>query len=149
MRLLALTIVVVGFFLETVGTLHAQLIGKCPKIKPEKLLVVRQVRGEITDEALGLIPALEIKLVKKVRHSFEDFLTATSDRNGRFDFGAVPPGMYRLLAAGHGRYASLCEQSLSIKVTETGWNGFRIKLPVHHSDSCPGDCNATVEKLKE
>ena len=148
MRVLALIIVAIGFF-ETVTASHAQLIGKCLKIKPEKPIVVRQVRGEITDDALGLIPTVEIKLLKKVQHSFKDFLTSTSGQDGRFNFGTVPPGTYRLVTAAHGRYAAFCEQSLSIKVTETGWNEFRIKLPVHHSDSCPGDCAATVEELKE
>jgi hypothetical protein len=127
---------------------RAQLIGDCPKPPVRKPIVVQQVRGVIVDSALARIPTIEIRLQSEMNGSFHDIRMSKSDSSGRFDFGVLPAGTYRLVTAGHGNYAAFCSQALAIKVANPGWLAFRIKLPVHASDSCPGQCDAKVEELK-
>jgi|KBSMisStaDraftv2_1062788.scaffolds.fasta_scaffold269653_2 hypothetical protein len=122
----------------------AERIGPCPKHPRGKVGIVNHIRGVTVDPLDARITSLEMKLQKRRGHSFIDFSSLTTDSEGRFDFGEVPIGKYRLTTAGR---KGFCDQSLLLVVKETGWSAFTMRLPVESSDSC-NDCEATLAESK-
>ena len=149
MKVHAIALGLIVALIGEVPSSTAQRIGHCPKPTSKKLISVKQVRGVILDKAWARVPTIEMKLQKRATHSFQDFRTTTSSSDGTFEFGVVPAGPYRLIAVGHGRYAWFCKQSLMVNVSDTGWRAFRMRVPQHASDSCPGDCDAAIDEVGE
>ena len=57
-----------------------------------------KVEGIVQDEAQQPVPSATVVLVPEARSRRELFRTATTDRNGHYEFPAIAPGDYKILA---------------------------------------------------
>ena len=74
--------------------------------------------------------------------SFRDVKSLATDGTGKFDFGKVAAGKYRMVFSGP---RGFCHVTVPSKLSEKGWGGFKLVLPVAASDSCPEDCDERVK----
>jgi hypothetical protein len=87
------------------------------------------------------MPNAVITLKKKKAGAFVNVQSVESSPAGEFDLGEKSPGIYQLVASVRG----FCRITLPIRVSEKGWPGLRIGLPVGVTDTPSGYCD---EKLK-
>lgn len=118
-----------------------------PQTSIRPIVAISHIRGYLADPILARIPNAAITLQKKKSGVFVDVQSVESGPTGEFDFGKRSPGIYQLVASARG----FCRISLPLRVSENGWPGLRIALPVSVSDTPSGYCDdrLKIERLEE
>jgi hypothetical protein len=99
----------------------------------------------VSDPIWAVIPKVRVTLQKKSGEIFRDIRSVATDAEGKFDFGSMPPGRYRLAFVGpHG----FCRVTVPVTLATKGWAGFELAIPAETSDICPGYCDES-SKLRE
>ncbi len=102
---------------------------------------ITRIRGYLADPTGARIPDAVVTLQEKKAGAFVGVQSVASSPSGEFDFGKKSLGIYQLVASAEG----FCRITLPIRVSEKGWPGLRITLPVGVTDTPSGYCD---EKLK-
>ena len=124
---------------------YAQIVGTCPPSSVRAPVEVRHLRGLLVDPKLAVIPAARITLQKSSGNGFRDLQFIETDRLGRFDFGRIEHGSYRLKFEPP---QGLCRALVAVRVSGKGWRGIRMTVPVAATDTCPAYCDDRV-KIEE
>ena len=124
---------------------YAQIVGTCPPSSVRASVDVRHLRGLLVDPNLAVIPAARITLQKSSGNDFRDLKFIETDQLGRFDFGRIEHGSYRLKFE---PLQGLCRALVAVRVSGKGWRGIRMTVPVAATDTCPAYCDDRV-KIEE
>jgi hypothetical protein len=118
-----------------------------PQTSIRPTVEIPHIRGYLADPTWARIPNAVITLQKKKAGAFIDVQSIDTGPGGEFDFGKKRPGIYQLVATIRG----FCPITLPIRISEKGWPGLRIALPVSGSDTPSGYCEdrLKIERLEE
>jgi hypothetical protein len=118
-----------------------------PQISIRPTVAISHIRGYLADPIWARIPNAVITLQKKKAGVFVDVQSVESSPTGEFDFGKKSPGIYQLVTNVRG----FCRITLPIRISEKGWPGLRIALPVSVTDTPSGYCDdrLKIERLEE
>jgi hypothetical protein len=117
--------------------LRGQRIGDCPPSSHGRLIEVKSLRGVVADPIWAVIPKVQVTLQERSGEMFRDIRSVATDGEGKFDFGRIAPGRYRLTFAGP---RGFCRLTIPVLLSAKGWAGFKLALPIAASDTCPGYC---------
>ena len=129
-----------------VNSAFVQFVGDCPLSNWSHPIWVKSVEGVVTDGTGAVIPKVQISLQAKKGNRFVDVEEFQTDSAGEFSSRAHQNGEYRLVLAGP---KGFCKLSLPIWISEKGWSGFRLILPVEATDTC-AHCEerARIQEMK-
>ena len=118
-----------------------------PQTSIRATVAISHIRGYLADPTWARIPNAVITLQKKEASVFVDVQSVDSSPTGQFDFGKKSPGIYQLVTNVRG----FCRITLPIRLSEEGWSGLRIALPVSVTDTPSGYCDdrLKIERLEE
>ncbi len=127
-------------------TLSPQFVGDCPASKWDHPIWVKSVTGVVTDATGAVIPKVQIVLQAKKGKTLADVEEVQTDSMG-ISSRAHETGEYRLVVAGP---KGFCRLSLPVWISEKGWSGFTLTLPVTATDTCQAYCDerARIEEIK-
>jgi len=127
------------------SVLHGQRIGECPDAIERQEQAVMRLKGALVDADDAAIAKVKVILQERKGKSFADIASVSTGADGKFDFGDRSVGAYRI------KFHALigfCRIAVPVNVSNRGWKGIRVTLPVASSDSCPKDCEDNL-KLEE
>ncbi len=136
------------FVLYAAAVAHGQRIEvpAQPQTSISPAVEVSHIRGYVADPVAARIPNAVITLQKKKAGVFVHVQSIESSPTGEFDFGKKFVGIYQLVASARG----FCQIAFAIKVSERGWQGLRIALPIAVTDTSSGGGHGfKIEQLKE
>ena len=128
-------------------TWSPQFVGDCPASNWDHPIWVKSVDGVVTDATAAVIPKVQIVLRAKKGKTFVDIEEFQTDSGGKFSSRAHETGEYRLVVAGP---KGFCKLSLPVWISEKGWSGLKLTLPVGATDTCQAYCEERVriEEMK-
>jgi hypothetical protein len=128
-------------------TSSPQFVGDCPASHWDHPIWVKSVAGVVTDATGAVIPKVKIVLQETKGKNFVDIEEVQTDSMGEFSSRAHKTGEYRLVVAGP---KGFCRLSLPVWISEKGWSGFALTLPVTATDTCQAYCEerARIEEMK-
>jgi len=128
-------------------TSSPQFVGECPASYWDHPIWVKSIAGVVTDPTGAVIPKAEIVLQAKKGKNLVDVEAVQTDSTGKFSSRAHQTGEYRLVVAGP---KGFCKLGLPVWISEKGWSGFTLILPVAATDTCQAYCEerARIEEMK-
>ena len=121
------------FMLFAVTVAHGQRSEVPEQPQPS----VSHIRGYLANPIAARIPNAVITLQKQKAGVFVDVQSIESSSTGEFDFGKKSLGVYQLVARARG----FCQIAFPITVSESGWLGLRIALPIAFTGPSSGGCH--------
>ena len=109
---------------------------------------VQELRGVVADPNWAVIPKAQLTLQGKKDETYREIQSVQTDERGRFDFGKQAPGAYRINIVAP---AGFCRVVIEVKLSEKGWSGLRVAIPVAAYDAHPGNCGHAlkIEQIQE
>jgi hypothetical protein len=116
---------------------EGQMVGTCPASPERPAQSLLRVEGVFVDATIAVIPNVKLTLQKRRGQTFVDIDSLSTGADGKFDFGKRRPGLYRLAFAPP---VGFCRMAIPIRLSNRGWNGIRVTVPVGATDTCPQYC---------
>jgi len=143
-RSFCIVVILAGTF---VIAAFSQFVGDCPASNWDHPIWVKSVAGVVIDETGAVIPKTQVILQPKQGKTFVNLEDVQTGSVGKFSMGEHQTGEYRLVVRGP---KGFCRLSLPVTITEKGWSGFTLTLPVAATDTCQSYCDqrARIEEMK-
>jgi len=99
---------------------------------PPRALEFSTIEGFVHDPGKIPYPNASVLLFTEQEHSL--VASVKSDRNGRFDFGKIKPGLYRVVA----KVGNLCPANIPVKVSSFALGHRRLQITMQPGglDTC-------------
>jgi hypothetical protein len=109
---------------------------------------VMQVRGVVVDATGAVIRDVRVEIRKQTGKESKKIDSLQTNEAGRLESRHLATGAYHLDVMGP---RGFCRIVIPIKISETGWRGFRLTLPISATDTCPSYCQNRyrLEKAEE
>jgi hypothetical protein len=109
-----------------------------PKDIPmQRPIKVKQVRGMVVDTTGGVIPNVQVEIRREKHGKFQMVASFHTNQVGKVEPKQLAEDEYRVDVTGP---KGFCRIVVPVEISKTGWNGFRLELPIGASDTCPSDC---------
>ena len=106
---------------------------------------MKHLRGVIADPMWAVMVKQQVTLQAQHGKDFSDIKSVQTDEEGRFDFGEIRRGTYRIFTTRR----NFCQVLIPVRLAKRGWAGLRVAVPVAASDTYAGYCsdNTRIEQL--